>query len=65
MSYNDTCDYDYDVFQDEDEGVAEDGDGASVCSQRRDDSWLDLHTRSTIIIKNKTKDRETTSRISN
>ena len=55
MSYNDACaddwDYDDDMFQDEDEGVAEDGDGASVCSQRGDDSWLDPHTQSTIIIK--------------
>ena len=27
------------LFQDEDEGVEEDGGGTSVCSQRRDDSW--------------------------
>ena len=41
------------LFQDEDEGVEEDGDGASVCSQRGDDSWLDPHPQSTIIIYHK------------
>ena len=29
------------MFQDEDEGVEDDGDGASVCPQRGNDSWLD------------------------
>ena len=30
------------LFQDEDEGVEEDGGGTSVCSQSRDDSWFVL-----------------------
>ena len=37
------------LFQDEDEGVEEDGGGTSVCSQRRDDSWSVLIFASSVI----------------